>query len=89
MLALPEGKAATVVVKKPPLVFECSEGLVWVTHDALSGDHILATGQRFVASARGRVVVYAFAASRVDLSEGEGRRESRTDEEEGRCLSRE
>lgn len=89
MLTLPEGTSATVVVKEPLLVFECTEGVVWITHDAISGDHILAAGQRFVASARGRAVVYAFAASRVDLSALEERREPRMDEEEGQCLSHE
>lgn len=90
MLALPERTATSVVVKEPPLVFECTEGLIWVTHDAGSGDHILVSGQRFVASARARVVVYAFAPSRVSLlSERDVRRETRTDEEESRCLSHE
>lgn len=89
ILALSERTAVSVVVKEPPLVFECTQGLVWLTHDAVSGDHILATGQRFVASARGRVVVYAFAASRVDLSERDVPREARTYKEDGRCLSHE
>ncbi len=57
--------ASSVVVKETPLTVECTQGVVWVTHDADPGDHVLAAGQRFVASGPGRLVLFAFAPSRV------------------------
>ena len=53
----------------------CREGSVWVTVDGDPRDYVLERGQSFDPPG-GKVLVYAFAASRVDLVACQSRKET-------------
>jgi len=48
---------------------ECKEGLVWVTCNGDSKDHMLFGGKRFIPKTRGNVVIEAINDACVDIEE--------------------
>ena len=70
-LTLREADVAGLHVRRAGLVVRCLEGGLWVTHEGDPCNHILAPGQRFVASKPGHLVVFALASSRAVVSDAE------------------
>jgi hypothetical protein len=54
----------------------CRAGSVWLTVDGDPNDYILEAGESFALPGRGRVLVYALGAARIDLASDHSRKET-------------
>jgi hypothetical protein len=54
----------------------CRSGAVWITVDGDPNDYVLEAGQSFALHERGRVLVYALGAARIDLDSDQSRKET-------------
>lgn len=64
-LELNEGEAWSAEAPRHGLVVRCERGLVWVTVEGDGQDHILAAGEAFASSTRGRVAAMALSAATI------------------------
>ena len=67
-LELNEGEAWSVEAPHRGLIVRCERGSVWVTAEGDRDDHILAVGDTFTTSTRGRVAVLALSAAAVSAA---------------------
>jgi hypothetical protein len=64
ILEIPRGEVREIGCHQP-LAVRCLEGMVWITQEGDSRDHLLSAGQELRLEGLGRVVAEALKASRI------------------------
>jgi hypothetical protein len=64
-----ERKALYSLPDASGLAVTCDEGVVWLTVDGDPRDFVVEPGQTFETQDHGRVLIYAFAPSRISIAD--------------------
>lgn len=73
-LLLKGGEIVTIDKKMNGCTIQCRSGLLWITQEGDTRDHVIYAGERMKIESKGRVVVSAAKASSFSIGEAHERR---------------